>query len=197
MRILIACEMSGRVRDAMIARGHDAVSCDILPSMTQGPHIQGDVLQVIQDPWDMVIGFPPCTDLAASNAHLLKVKAQDGRTAAAIAFFLTIYGANAPRVAVENPVGVIPRHFRKADQIVNPYQFGDPYLKKTCLWLRGLPNLIPTHNLHSYPEPPAYFHHGSGYNVKTRTRALGRAYRAAERSMTFPGIANAMAEQWA
>ncbi len=192
MRILIACEMSGRVRDAFIARGHDAISCDILPSLRPGPHIVGDVLPVLRERWDMVIGFPPCTDLASSNAHNLKVKEADGRMHAAFAFFRAVYDANAPRVVVENPVGVIPRLFRKWDQKIQPWQFGDPYLKTTCLWLRGRDPLVPTHER---PEHLSYWHHGSGYNA-ANPLPRGTAFSALTRSLTFPGIANAMADQW-
>lgn len=191
MRVLIACEHSGRVRDAFTARGHDAISCDLLPSMTSGPHIQGDVLPLLTEPWDLVIGFPPCTDLAASNAHNLKIKEQDGRMAAAVEFFMSIYNANAPRVAVENPIGVIPRYFRKADQIIDPWWFGDPYLKRTCLWLRGLPKLTPTHERGEV----TYWHHGSGYNSGHK-HGRGTAATARERSLTFPGVARQMAAQW-
>lgn len=200
MRILIACEMSGRVRDAFRAKGHDAISADLLPSMTPGPHVQGDVLPLLKEPWDLVVGFPPCTDLASSNAHNLKVKEADGRMAAAVDFFMAVYNANAPMVAVENPVGVIPRYFRKADQVIHPWQFGDPFYKKTCLWLKGLPRLTPTHEASDHVLIKFWCSGsgpGSGRGRGNRDEMTrGHANGSRERSLTFPGIANAMARQW-
>lgn len=205
-RVLVACECSGRVRDAFEAKGWFAVSADILPSETPGRHRQGDVRDLLQLPWDLVIGFPPCTDLASVNAQNLKIKEADGRTQSGVDFFLEVYNANAPRIAVENPVGVIPRYFRKYDQIINPWQFGDPYFKRTCLWLKGLPKLEATHSIDSYPEGVSYWNDGSGWRkivgpdgeVLSRTKAdnRGKARKAKDRSRTFLGVANAMAEQW-
>lgn len=199
MRVLVACEYSGRVRDAFIARGHDAISCDLLLTERPGPHLQEDVRVVLQDSWDLVIAFPPCTDLAASNAHNLKIKEADGRMASASRFFLDCYHANAPRVAVENPVGVMSRLFRKPDQIIDPWMFGDPWKKKTCLWLRGLPKLEPTHKIDSYDQPVMPWHSGSGIYVGDGTRVfkgVGGARSAKLRAQTFEGVANAMAVAW-
>lgn len=198
MRVLIACEMSGRVRDAFIAKGHDAMSCDLLPSETPGPHYQGDVRYLLAENWDLIVGFPPCTDLAASNAHNLKVKEEDGRMADAANFFMYMYYANSPRVCIENPVGVMSRLFRKPDQIIDPWMFGDPYNKRTCLWLRGLDPLVPTHTREDYDEEIVPWHHGSGIQ-RNGVRTFGKhakAYGAKNRSLTFPGVAKAMAEQW-
>lgn len=205
-RVLVACECSGRVRDAFEAKGWFAVSADILPSETPGRHRQGDVRDLLQIPWDLVIGFPPCTDLSVANSNMLKVKETDGRTRAGVDFFMAVYNANAPMVAVENPVGVIPRYFRRYDQIVDPWWFGDPYKKRTCLWLRGLPKLEATHSLGDYPDGLSYWHSGSGYTSsadrngeRAEHRGLakrGRAVTAKERSRTFLGVAQAMADQW-
>lgn len=203
MRILIACEMSGRVRDAFIALGHDATSCDVLPSLTPGPHIVGDVLPLLAEPWDMVIAFPPCTDLSVIGAKYWAEKKADGRQEAAVAFVDALWNANAPRVAIENPVGYLNRNWRKPDQIINPWMFGDPWRKRTCLWLRGLPTLTPT----DVVEPVGHWVDG-GTRVKRNTFAVPRqfadekfgsgdeAVRKAQRSMTFPGVAAAMAGQW-
>lgn len=195
MIVLIACEYSGRVRDAFTARGHSAVSCDLLPSDTPGPHVQGDALILVKQKWDLVIAFPPCTDLAASNAHNLKIKAADGRTDRAEQFFMACYNANAPKVCVENPAGVMSTRFRKPDQYVDPWWFGDPWNKRTGLWLRGLPKLVPTHEK---PDNVRAWHHGSGKQVNgVRTfDGSGCASTAHARSITFQGLANAMAAQW-
>lgn len=197
MKVLIACEYSGRVRDAFIARGHDAISCDLLPTERPGPHMQEDVRLALQDPWDLVIAFPPCTDLAASNAHNLKIKEADGRMATAAHFFLDCYNANAPRVCVENPVGVMSRLFRKPDQIIDPWMFGDPWNKKTCLWLRGLPELEPTHKRESYEQPILPWHNGTGVWVDGKRTYPNVGTRSAKlRAQTFEGVARAMAEAW-
>jgi hypothetical protein len=206
VRVLVACEYSGRVRDAFTVRGHYAVSVDLLPSETEGLHYQGDVRGLLREPWDLVIAFPPCTDLSVANANMLKVKEADGRMASAVQFFMACYNANASRVAVENPVGVIPRFFRRYDQLIDPWWFGDPYKKRTCLWLRGLPKLIATHTQDDYPEGISYWHSGSGYTPSAQRNgaraehrgfhARGKAVAAKDRSRTFPGLAQAMADQW-
>jgi len=186
MRVLVACEFSGIVRDAFIRRGHDAMSCDLLPTETPGPHYQGDVLDILGDGWDLMIAHPPCTHLSCSGAkHFHKKKLlQDD----AIAFFYAMLNAPIPRIAVENPVGVISTRLTKPSQIIQPYQFGDEAQKTTCLWLRWLTLLVPTNIV------------GTGeFHVCPSGKTLPKWYVGAsahERSRTFKGIANAMADQW-
>jgi hypothetical protein len=199
MRVLVACEHSGRVRDAFTARGHHAVSCDLLPSATPGRHHQGDVRDLLGDEWDLMIAFPPCTDLSVIGAKQWAAKQADGRQRAALDFVLMLMGAPIPRVCVENPVGKINTAIRKPDQIINPFQFGDPWRKRTCLWLRDLAPLAPG----PVVEPVGHWVDG-GTRVQRKDRAYGDARfgsgsdaaRKIERSATFPGIARAMAEQW-
>lgn len=153
MRILVACEYSGRVRDAFIAAGHDAISCDLLPTESPGPHYQGDVRDILGDAWDMMIAFPDCTYLCSSGMHWTTRGLRDpALTESALDFVRLLLNAPIPRIAIENPVGVISSRIRKPDQIVQPWQFGDDASKKTCLWLKGLPALEPY-----YPAviPPA------------------------------------------
>lgn len=184
MRILVACEESGIVTRALRANGHSAFSADI--QETSGGdrrwHIRGDVSPLLSEPWDAILAFPPCTHLASSGARWWSAKRADGRQQAAIAFFLACYHANAPRVAVENPVGLMSTVFRKPDQIIQPWQFGHGETKATCLWLRGLPPLQATDI------------------VEGRTPRVWRLPpspdRAKLRSKTYPGVAAAMANQW-
>ena len=183
MKILIACEESGRVRDAFLARGHDAVSCDVLPSSSPGPHRQGDVEAILDEGWDLMIGFPPCTDLAVSGALHFAAKRADGRQQVAERFFLALAAAPIPCIAIENPVGIMSTRWRKPDQIIQPYQFGDPWRKTTCLWLKGLPPLVPTCVVEHNPRMQGW--HGTLGPERQRLR-----------SQTYPGIARAMAEQW-
>lgn len=191
MRILLACEVYGAVRDALIRRGHDAVSCDLLPSKSSGPHIQGDVLPHLGDGWDMMIAFPPCTHLAVSGARYFAAKRADGRQQAAIDFFMALANAPIPRIAIENPVGIMSSIWRKPDQIIQPWQFGHPESKATCLWLKALPKLLPTNAL-SAPASGRWANQTpSGQNK------LGPSPdRAMIRSRTYQGIAEAMASQW-
>jgi len=200
MRVLIACEFSGVVREAFRRRGHDAWSCDFLPTEIEGPHIQGNCLHhlTLKDSWDLMIAFPPCTHLCSSGAQYWPAKQADGRQEKAIRFVMelsTLFG----RWAIENPVGILSRVWRKPDQIIEPFQFGDPYRKRTCLWLNGLPALQPTNIV----EPIAHWHGGVRRGGKkadgTRTPSklpTALKYGERERSRTFQGIANAMAEQW-
>lgn len=181
-RILIACEFSGTVRDAFTKRGFDAWSCDLLPSETPGNHIQGDVLSVLNEGWDLVIGHPPCTHLAVSGARHFPEKIADGRQKEAIEFFMSLVNAPAKHIAIENPVCIMSSVYRKPDQIIQPYQFGHGETKATCLWLKNLPLLKPTNIVEGREQrvwkmPP-------GPN------------RWKERSKTFHGIADAMAAQW-
>jgi len=204
MRVLVACEFSGIVRDAFIARGHDAVSCDLLPTEREGPHIQGDVLKILADGWDLMIAHPPCTHLAVSGARWWKEKQADGRQAAAIDFFINLMKAPIDKIAVENPVGILSSVYRGPDQYIQPFWFGDSVQKKTGLWLIGLPPLKPTNIVDRgmvYVDPRGNKHGG------VHTTLAKRAYsplmllpRSEERwkirSRTFPGIAEAMSIQW-
>ena len=192
MRILIACEYSGSVRDAFRALGHDAVSCDLLPTDVPGPHIQGDVLDHLGDGWDMMIGFPPCTHLASSGAKHFAAKRADGRQAEGIAFFLALANAPIPRVAIENPVGVMSTHYRAPDQVIQPYEFGHEATKSTCLWLRRLPLLRPTRVV----AKGARHVTKSGRSLPEWYNLPPSADRWKIRSATFTGIAAAMADQW-
>ena len=182
MRVLIACEYSGTVRDAFIAQGHDAMSCDFLPSDRPGPHYQGGVLNLLDEDWDLMIAHPPCTHLAVSGAKHFAAKQADGRQAAALEFVQLLMDAPIPRICIENPVSIISTRIRKPDQIIQPWQFGHGETKATCLWLKNLPKLVPTNivegreaRIHKMPPGPD---------------------RWKERSRTFPGIAEAMAQQW-
>lgn len=180
MRVLIGCEFSGIVRDAFIARGHDAVSCDLLPTERPGPHIQGDVLEHLADGWDMMIAHPPCTHLAVSGARWFKNKARE--QADALAFVRALLSCSIPRIALENPISVISSRIRKPDQIIQPWQFGHGETKATCLWLKNLPPLTPT-NIVDGRQPRV--HHASPGPDRWK-----------ERSRTLQGIADAMADQW-
>ena len=144
MRVLIACEYSGAVRDAFRARGHDAMSCDLLPTEVDGPHYQGDVFDVIEDGWDLMVCHPPCTDLAVSGARHFPAKIADGRQGAALDFVRRLLDAPIERIALENPISVISSKIRKPDQIIQPWMFGHGEVKATCLWLKNLPLLTPT-----------------------------------------------------
>ncbi len=182
MRVLIACEYSGTVRDAFIAVGHEAMSCDLLPTERPGPHYQGDVRDVLNYPWDMMIAHPPCTDLSVSGARHFEAKRIDGRQQASVSFFMMLAKADIPQIAIENPVCIMSSLWRKPDQVVQPYQFGHGETKATCLWLKGLPKLRPTNivegreqRVHRMPPSPD---------------------RWKERSRTYQGIADAMAQQW-
>lgn len=195
MRVLVACEFSGTVRDAFAARGHDAWSCDLLPTEKPGNHIQGDVLEILEDGWDLMIAHPPCTFLTVSgnkwmNHPRFPTRAQDREKA--VEFFMALYNAPIKKVAVENPIGIMSTRFRKPDCVVQPWMFGHGETKATCLWLNGLPPLIPTHlNNGDLLTPTA---------PKEREQRLHylppSPDRWKERSRTYPGIAKAMAEQW-
>jgi hypothetical protein len=180
MRILVACEYSGTVRDAFIARGHDAMSCDLLPTERPGPHYQGSVLDVLGDGWDLMIAHPPCTHLAVSGARWWKDKQEEQQQA--LTFVHLLMGAPIPRIAIENPVSKISTAIRKPDQIVQPWQFGHGETKATCLWLKGLPLLVPTQVV-------------GGREARIHKMSPGPD-RWKERSRTYQGIADAMASQW-
>ena len=194
MKILIACEFSGTVRDAFIAKGHDAISCDLLPTESPGPHYQGDVNDIINDGWDMMIAFPPCTHLALSGARWFKEKIADGRQQEGIDFFMSMVNAPIDKICIENPPGVMSTKYRKPDQYVQPYWFGDSFQKKTGLWLKNLSPLIPTKMV----DRGEIWVTKDG---KKRGGAWTMMLSPSEdrwkiRSKTFQGIANAMADQW-
>ena len=182
MRVLIACEFSGIVRDAFIARGHDAMSCDLLPTESPGPHYQGDVFDIIGDGWDLMVAHPPCTDLAVSGARWFADKRADGRMQRAYEFVMTLAEAPIERIAIENPISVLSSMWRKPDQIIQPWQFGHPETKATCFWLKKLPQLEPTNIV-------------DGREARVHRLSPGPD-RWKERSRTLQGIADAMAEQW-
>lgn len=182
MKVLVACEYSGRVRDAFIRGGADAMSCDLLPTEVPGPHYQGDVRDVLDYPWDLMIAHPPCTDLAVSGARHFEEKRLDGRQQASASFFMKLAKADIPRIAIENPVCVMSSLWRKPDQIIHPWQFGHGETKATCLWLKGLPKLTPT-NIVDGREPRIH-------------KMPPSADRWKLRSETYKGIAEAMANQW-
>jgi site-specific DNA-cytosine methylase len=194
MRVLVACEFSGRVRDAFLARGHNAWSCDLIPSDTGGPHLQMDILELLEkDPdWDLMIAFPPCTHLAVSGARYFKDKQDQQREA--LEFVGELLNAPIPKIALENPVGIISTKIRKPDQIIQPYEFGHDASKRTCLWLKGLPLLTPT----KLVEPRIVGNKRIwGNQTPSGQNKLGPSPdRAKIRSITYQGIAEAMAEQW-
>jgi len=193
MKILIACEYSGRVRDAFIRMGHDAMSCDLLPTDSPGPHYQGDVFDVIGDGWDLMIAHPPCTHLAVSGARHFEAKRADGRQQEGIDFFLKIANAPINKIAIENPVGIMSGIYRKPSQVIHPKYFGDPVNKATCLWLKGLPRL----NATNIVEPEMVtLKNGKRFSKWDYEISFDRKNRAKLRSKTFPGIAKAMAQQW-
>jgi hypothetical protein len=177
---LVGCEFSGVVRNALIARGIDATSCDLLPSELKGPHIQGDILDHLNDGWDAMIAFPPCTYLAVSGARWFKDRAEQQKQA--LDFFRQLLYADIPKIAIENPIGIASTQVRKPDQIIQPWQHGHPTTKATCLWLKGFPLLKPSrivlpvyHEVFRMPPSPE---------------------RSKNRSRTYQGIAEAMAAQW-
>ena len=191
MRVLVACEASGIVRDAFIARGHDAMSCDLEPTDAPGPHYQGDVRDVLSNGWDLIVAHPPCTHLAVSGARWFPEKRADGRQQAAIEFFLLLANAPAPRIAVENPVGIMSSLYGEPTQVIQPWQFGHPEFKATCWWLKNLPALKPTEIL----TPPT--NDSPEWNAWNRVHKCPPGpMRAKLRSWRFPKIAAAMAAQW-
>lgn len=179
-QVLVACEFSGTVRNALLKHSIDAISCDFLPSETEGPHIQGDVLEHLDDGWNTMIAFPPCTHLAVSGARWFKDKLKEQQKA--LDFVRKLMNANIERICVENPVSILSTRIRKPNQIIQPWMFGHGETKATCLWLKNLPKLIPTKIVEGregrvWKESPA-------------------SDRWKNRSRTFTGIADAMAEQW-
>lgn len=204
----MACEFSGIVRDAFIARGHDAMSCDLLPTERPGPHYQGNIVDILNDGWDLMIAHPPCTYLTNAGIGYFNVDRYGEKAIQrsierekALRFFLKLYYCHIPKVCIENPQGYVNSRFRKPNQTIHPYYFGDPHMKRTCLWLRGLPRL---NGNPSYDKPKP---------ISIQTRRPGKNYEGGEiknryfvdvkssmnwkeRAKTFPGIARSMAEQW-
>ena len=193
MKILIACEFSGIVREAFKAKGHDAWSCDLLPTEIPGQHIQGDVLAILDQGWDLMIAHPPCNDLAVSGAAHFAKKRADGRQQRSIDFFYHFTKLHCAW-AIENPVGIMSRLYRKPDQIIQPWFFGDSYHKTTCLWLHNLPLLQKT-NVVDRGEFKKYSD-GTNRAVWFNKSGGNHPRNSKYRSRTFPGIANAMADQW-
>jgi len=180
MKVLVACEFSGIVRDAFIAKGHDAISCDLLPSERPGPHYQWDVFDIINDGFDLMIAHPPCTHLAVSGARWFKDKIDEQKQA--IEFFMKLVNANIEKICIENPISIMSSRYQKPDQIIQPWQHGHGETKSTCLWLKNLPLLKPSNivggreqKIHMMPPGPD---------------------RWKNRSRTFTGVAQAMADQW-
>ena len=202
-RVLIACEESQAVTKEFRKLGFEAYSCDILPCSGGHPewHLQKDIFEIINDGWDLMIAFPPCTDLAVSGARHFERKIADGSQQKSIDFFMSIVNAPIKHIAIENPIGIMSKKYRKPNQIIQPWMFGDKAQKSTCLWLKNLPNLTPTNIV----EKGEFFEFVSKKGVKKRMpmwyyQALQKAktpeQRRTLRSKTFDGIAKAMAEQW-
>ena len=203
MKILVACEESQAVTKELRKLGHQAFSCDILSCSGGHPewHIQGDVIEQLDKGWDMLIAFPPCTHLAVSGARHFAKKIADGRQQQGIDFFMKMVNAPIPKKAIENPIGIMSTKYRKPNQIIQPWEYGDKAQKSTCLWLEGLPNLIPTNIV----DKGEFVEFISKKGIKKRQPkwyfdALKKAKtpqeRSTLRSKTFPGIAKAMATQW-
>jgi len=184
MNVLVGCEESGVVRDEFEKLGHKVLSCDLEPSRKDGPHYRGDIFDVIDYPWDLAIFHPPCTHTSVSGARHFAEKWMDGRQAAGVAFFMNLVrrSAHIPRTVFEQPVSIMSSLYRKPDQVIQPWQFGHGETKATCLWLRGLPLLVPTEIV-------------DGRSDRIHKMAPGPE-RARERSKTYEGIARAMAAQW-
>jgi len=180
MKVLVACEYSGRVRDAFLRLGHDALSCDLLPTDVVGPHYQGDIRDILNNGWDLMIAHPPCTHLAVSGARWFKDKQVE--QAEALDFVRLLLDAPITKIALENPISIISSRIRKPDQIIQPWWFGHGETKATCLWLKGLPKLVATNVVEGrearvHKMPPS-------------------ENRWKERSRTYEGVAQAMAQQW-
>jgi site-specific DNA-cytosine methylase len=197
LRVLVACEYSGTVRDAFSALGHYAISCDLLPTDSPGNHHQGDIFEVMDDGFDLMVAHPPCTHLAVSGARHFHKKQKE--QAEALDFVRRLMAANIRHIAIENPVSIISSKIRKPDQIIQPWMFGDPFQKTTCLWLKGLPNLTPT----KIVDKGAFHEWIDKKTGKKKRQAVWdmEAFkkgvdRGKVRSKTFQGIADAMAHQW-
>ena len=212
MKILVACEHSGRVRDAFAEKGHDAISCDFKDSDVPGKHYKGDVMDILNDGFDMMIAFPPCNHLCVSGAKWFKEKQRDGRQQQGIDFFMKMVNAPIPRIAVENPVGIMSKIYKKPDQIIQPFYFGDSAQKTTCLWLKHLPKLFHNDRENLFGDPITHVERGEMFvypngkkypkwaffpeNENGTFERFASETLKTSRARTFSGIANAMAEQW-
>ena len=205
LKILVACEESQAVTKELRRLGHEAYSCDIIPCSGGHPewHLQQDVIPLLKEKWDMIIAFPPCTYLTVTGNRWFNVERYGEKALQrqkdredAINFFMAFANADCDKIAIENPVGVMSTAYRKPNQIIHPYMFGDPERKATCLWLKGLPELKPTNIVQPNIIP---YKNGKGTDSPWHMNTMGlpREERAKMRSKTFPGIAKAMAEQWA
>lgn len=193
MRVLVACEFSGIVRDAFRARGHDAWSCDLLPSERNGQHIQDDVLKYLNEGWDLMVAHPPCTYLSRAGARWWKQPERKELADKAANFVFALRDAPIERIAIENPIGQLNQRWRYADQEVQPHWFGDPFSKTTCLWLKNLSPLKPTKMCAKISH---FLPSNTGGKKRGQQSGKGTVTGGKDASRTFPGIANAMAEQW-
>lgn len=182
MKVLVACEFSGIVRDTFLQKGHDAISCDLLPTESPGPHYQGDVFDIMNDGFDLMIAHPPCKDLAVSGARWFAEKIKNGDQLKSIDFFMKLVSCKINKIAIENPIGIMSSKYRKPDQIIQPWQFGHGETKATCLWLKNLPKLQYTNIVEGREQRIWKLPPGDD--------------RAKLRSITYSGIAKAMADQW-
>jgi hypothetical protein len=182
LNILVACEYSGIVRDSFARKGHNVMSCDLLPTDRDGYHYKGDVKDVLDYPWDLMIAHPPCTDLSVSGARHFEDKKRNGRQYASVSFFMSLIKCDIPKIAVENPISIMSTLYRKPDQIIQPWQFGHGETKATCLWLKGLPKIRPT-NIVSGREDRIH-------------KLPPTTDRWKIRSTTYQGIADAFSDQW-
>ncbi len=200
MKVLVACEFSGTVRDAFIKQGHNAISCDILPTESKGPHYQGDVFDIINDGFDIMIAHPPCTYLTYAGIKHWNKPGREKLRFEALEFFKKLYFAPIPKICVENPVGYVNSVFMKPSQIIHPYYFGEPIQKRTCLWLKNLSLL--DYSQTKIPKPPPLYicqgpkSKGKAINWCEASRGNNGVPRWKARSKTFQGIADAMASQW-
>lgn len=195
MKVLVACEYSGVVRDAFIKAGHNAVSCDILPTDMPGPHHQGDVIEILSDGWDLMVAHPPCTYISVSGMHWTKRGLRDPKlTEDALGFVRLLLDAPIKHIALENPISIISTQIRKPDQIIQPWMFGHDASKATCLWLKNLPRLIPTKTIEARIVNGK--RRWSNQTDSGQNKLGPSTDRWKIRSATFPGIADAMATQW-
>jgi hypothetical protein len=195
LKVLVACEYSGSVRDAFLARGHEAMSCDLLPTDSPGPHYQGDVRDILNDGWDLMVAHPPCTYLCSSGLHWNKrVPGRQEMTEEALEFVRLLLDAPIERIALENPIGCISTRIRKYDQVIQPWHFGHDASKATCLWLKNLPPLTPTKIIE--PRIVGNKMRWANQTDSGQNRLGPSEYRWKIRSETYKGIAEAMADQW-
>lgn len=191
-RTLIGCEFSGIVRDAFLARGHDAWSCDLLPTERPGPHIQGNVLEHLDDGWDLMIAHPPCQYLSRAGARW-RTPERMVLAREALAFVLALWNAPIPRVAIENPIGLLKPWWRAPDQVIEPWYFGERFTKRTWLWLRGVPPLMATVTV---PNATPWVQSNTGWRRRQGLPHYGEARNWKDRARTFQGVADAFADQW-